>query len=62
MEGWCSTGQSPQWAAVPVEEEDINYAFLGCSKNNKRCMNHVLTKWFLTVFYVLILFAVSASC
>ena len=21
MEGHCSTGQSPQWAVVPVEEE-----------------------------------------
>jgi hypothetical protein len=21
MEGYCSTGQSPQWAVVPVEEE-----------------------------------------
>jgi hypothetical protein len=23
MEGSCSTGQSPQWAVEPVEEEDI---------------------------------------
>jgi hypothetical protein len=23
MEGSCSTGQSPQWAVVPVEEEVI---------------------------------------
>jgi hypothetical protein len=22
MEGSCSTGQSPQWALVPVEEEE----------------------------------------
>jgi hypothetical protein len=22
MEGYCSTGQSPQWAVVPVEEEE----------------------------------------
>ena len=22
MEGHCSTGQSPQWAAVPMEEEE----------------------------------------
>jgi hypothetical protein len=22
MEGYCSTGQSPQWAVVPMEEED----------------------------------------
>jgi hypothetical protein len=25
MEGSCSTGQSPQWAAVPVEEEEEFY-------------------------------------
>ena len=23
MEGHCSTGQSPQWAVVPMEEEDM---------------------------------------
>jgi hypothetical protein len=23
MEGSCSTGQSPQWAVVPVEEDDL---------------------------------------
>ena len=23
MEGYCSTGQSPQWAVVPMEEEFI---------------------------------------
>jgi hypothetical protein len=22
MEGYCSTGQNPQWAVVPVEEEE----------------------------------------
>jgi len=22
MEGHCSTGQSPQWAVVPIEEEE----------------------------------------
>ena len=22
MEGHCSTGQSPQWAVVPLEEEE----------------------------------------
>jgi hypothetical protein len=22
MEGYCSTGQSPQWAVVPVEGEE----------------------------------------
>ena len=24
MEGHCSTGQSPQWAVVPMEEEEDN--------------------------------------
>ena len=23
MEGHCSTGQSPQWAVVPMEEEEV---------------------------------------
>jgi hypothetical protein len=27
MEGYCSTGQSPQWAAVPVEEEEEEELF-----------------------------------
>jgi hypothetical protein len=22
MEGYCSTGQNPQWAVVPMEEEE----------------------------------------
>jgi hypothetical protein len=22
MEGYCSTGQSPQWAVLPMEEEE----------------------------------------
>jgi len=28
MEGYCSTGQSPQWAAVPVEEEELLLAHI----------------------------------
>jgi hypothetical protein len=31
MEGSCSTGQSPQWAVVPVEEEEEVY-HLQCQK------------------------------
>jgi hypothetical protein len=27
MEGSCSTGQSPQWAAVPMEEEEDSRLF-----------------------------------
>jgi len=23
MEGHCSTGQSPQWAVVPLEEKEV---------------------------------------
>jgi hypothetical protein len=32
MEGSCSTGQSPQWASVPVEEEEelIHFRLLNC--------------------------------
>jgi hypothetical protein len=25
MEGYCSTGQSPQWAVVPMEELETDY-------------------------------------
>jgi len=27
MEGHCSTGQSPQWAVVPMEEEEEEVVF-----------------------------------
>jgi len=27
MEGHCSTGQSPQWAVMPMEEEDDDADF-----------------------------------
>ena len=35
MEGHCSTGQSPQWAVVPMEEEEsfllhVSASVLGC--------------------------------
>jgi hypothetical protein len=32
MEGSCSTGQSPQWDVVPVEEEEdlFIYLFIYC--------------------------------
>jgi len=29
MEGYCSTGQSPQWAVVPMEEEEEEDGFPG---------------------------------
>jgi len=25
MQGYCSTGQSPQWAVLPMEDDDICY-------------------------------------
>ena len=27
MEGLCSTGQSPQWAVVPMEEDKLRHNF-----------------------------------
>jgi hypothetical protein len=32
MEGYCSTGQSPQWAVVPVEEDEGKDAYFGLVK------------------------------
>ena len=33
MEGYCSTGQSPQWAAVPMEEDEGSFPIIkqGCA-------------------------------
>ena len=33
MEGHCSTGQSPQWAVVPMEEGEEEYTVLMDSKS-----------------------------
>jgi hypothetical protein len=33
MEGSCSTGQSPQWAVVPVEEEEEEEDKIQSNKN-----------------------------
>jgi hypothetical protein len=30
MEGYCSTGQSPQWAVVPVKEEEEEEELIWC--------------------------------
>jgi len=35
MEGHCSTGQSPQWAVVPMEEEEAGQALI-----SKECYKH----------------------
>jgi hypothetical protein len=34
MEGSCSTGQSPQWAVVPVEEEEAEEVEEVCSESH----------------------------
>jgi len=33
MEGHCSTGQSPQWAVAPMEEEEDKYELKEKYKN-----------------------------
>ena len=33
MEGHCSTGQSPQWAVVPMEEEEAEEEEEGMLRN-----------------------------
>jgi hypothetical protein len=48
MEGSCSTGQSPQWAVVPVEEEDLslnNTRFL-LSLQNTTWLPQLLVKFY----------------
>ena len=36
MEGHCSTGQSPQWAVVPMEEEEEEEEAEDPGKDGKR--------------------------
>jgi hypothetical protein len=36
MEGSCSTGQSPQWAVVPVEEEEEEEEY-----TNQLCLTYL---------------------
>jgi hypothetical protein len=51
MEGYCSTGQSPQQAAVPVEEEgeeddkpnilgNVIYLYVTCCNINSSALSH----------------------
>ena len=41
MEGHFSTGQSPQWALVPMEEEEeeVNNMFLALNRLNEKPRN-----------------------
>jgi hypothetical protein len=47
MEGHCSTGQSPQWAVVPMEEEEegesiVMYTtILGFLCKSRYCLNFI---------------------
>ena len=42
MEGHCSTGQSPQWAVVPMEEEEVEGAtnFLNSVHGSRICKSY----------------------
>jgi hypothetical protein len=49
MEGSCSTGQSPQWAVVPVEEEEVLLALLATSSHlatvsGKRAVSQIIVQ------------------
>ena len=42
MEGHCSTGQSPQWAVAPMEEEEEENRTSGHTECEKHCMKTTL--------------------
>jgi hypothetical protein len=46
MEGCCSTGQSPQWTVVPVEEEEEE------EELSSWCHSHLRNSQFRNVFVV----------
>jgi len=41
MEGHCSTGQSPQWAVVPMEEEEEEEKKKNKKKIHSRTLNQM---------------------
>ena len=43
MEGHCSTGQSPQWAVVPMEEEEVCLLTMNDCTTDIRC--EVILVW-----------------
>ena len=42
MERYCSTGQSPQRAVAPTEEELVNFEYCATQKNS-RCEEEIVT-------------------
>jgi hypothetical protein len=48
MEGYFSTGQCPQWAVVPVEEEDI-YIYIYIQMYIHTCIHTYIHKYIHTV-------------
>jgi len=47
MEGHCSTGQSPQSAAVPMEEEEEEEEEEECKRSCKQCYGRGISTRFL---------------
>jgi hypothetical protein len=45
MEGYFSTGQSPQWVVVPMEEEEEDDDDLPPISKNLKKITHMSTKW-----------------
>ena len=42
MEGHCSTGQSPQWAVVPMEEEEDTLRYSQSAPTSKLTENFMV--------------------
>jgi len=59
MEGHCSTGQSPQWAVVPVEEEEEEERK---NKKKKRKKKKTFSLRFTVAHFSLTLYRRSAEC
>jgi hypothetical protein len=48
MEGYCSTGQSPQCSVVPVEEEEEEGKISSCTQKGRKGAERVKLHSFLT--------------
>ena len=45
MEGHCSTGQSPKWALVPIEEEEEEKLYFIIRQDIVSCQNPTIQIW-----------------